>query len=88
MSNLQVFVEIPGGHKDEVSLTEAKLGENVCDLGTALAVIHGPRGLHGRIAGARESWTTRESYHYHHVFTIGFFFTLSVSNMGRERAQS
>ena len=60
MSNLQVFVKIPGGHEDEVSLTEAKLGKNVSDLGTALTVIQRPWGLHGGVARARQSWNKGE----------------------------
>ena len=60
MSNLQVFVKIPGCHEDEVSLTKAKLGENVSDLGTALTVIQRSWGLHRWVAGARQSWKKGE----------------------------
>ena len=40
LSNLQVLVEIPGGHEDEVGLAKAELGEDLGDLDTALVTVH------------------------------------------------
>ena len=54
LSNLQVLVEIPGGHEDEVGLAEAELGEDLGDLDTALVTVHWPGGP--GVARAGETW--------------------------------
>ena len=38
---LEIFVEVPGGHEDEVLLGEAQAGEDVGDLGAEVALVAG-----------------------------------------------
>ena len=45
---LEIFVEVPGGHEDEVLLGEAQAGEDVRDLGAEVALVAG----RAHVAGA------------------------------------